>query len=266
MYFLLDFENLLILKNNKPHISSHLFFVWKKKLSWESRADAWFRCSHGAVFPFFPSLLCWVPTRPVRVPGKISEMSRRRGSGCSLRNLDFYEKRLHQEPTLRAAWSWTWSVAEKSPRLKPILNEEKSVSPRERLPAHCQKLILLFFFLAFPKGTCAHVPKWLCIREKGKNQTFQEFLDNGSEPALLARDKKHHCCPQAVGTHEGQTTNEVLPPVHFTVGTVDPWAHPVVTFPIPDRISISFPWLMEWRLLWHKRPIRGHQKFLCENN
>lgn len=65
---------------------------------------------------------------------------------------------------------------------------------------------------------------------------------------------------QAVGTHEGQATNEVLPPVHFTVDTVDPWAHPVVTFPIPERISISFPWLMEWR------PIRGHQKFLCENN
>lgn len=65
---------------------------------------------------------------------------------------------------------------------------------------------------------------------------------------------------QAVGTHEGQATNEVLPPVHFTVDTVDPWAHPVVTFPIPERISLSFPWLMEWR------PIRGHQKFLCENN
>lgn len=78
-------------------------------------------------------------------------------------------------------------------------------------------------------------------RGKGNNQTFQRFLNTGSELTLILGDPKCHCGPPV-----RQVINGVLAQFHHTEGPVGPQTRPVVISPVQQCI-IGIDILSTWQ-------------------
>lgn len=84
------------------------------------------------------------------------------------------------------------------------------MSPWENVLLCWQIPILLTFFLAFPKGTCSHLPfiRVTMHLGKGNNQTLGELVDTGAKLTPIPRDQKCYCCLHRVETYRGQRSDD----------------------------------------------------------